>query len=82
MGPGNMLESNTGEGFGQIVGNHIVGCQGITHAAERPIKLVNHKFKVAEDEGMGGSQVMKEAKANDKGFVFGLIIGAVEIQLE
>ncbi|KAM1833046.1 hypothetical protein ACFX13_022907 [Malus domestica] len=62
--------------------NHVVGCQGTTHAAERPIKLVNHKFGVTKDEGTGGSQVMKDAKADDKGFVFGLVIGAVKIQFE
>ncbi|KAM2078100.1 hypothetical protein ACFX1R_025799 [Malus domestica] len=82
MDPGNMFERNTVEGLGQIAGNHVVGCQGTTHAAERPIKLVNHKLRVVEDEGTGGPQVMKEAKADDKGFIFGLIIGAVKIQLK
>ncbi|KAM1751400.1 hypothetical protein ACFX11_009522 [Malus domestica] len=77
-----MFERNTVEGFGQIAGNHVVGCQGTTYAAKRPVKLVNHEFRIAEDEGTGGPQVMKEAKADDKGFIFGLIIGAVEIQLK
>ncbi|KAM0989625.1 hypothetical protein ACFX2A_013675 [Malus domestica] len=77
-----MFKCNTVEGFGQIAGNHVVGCQGTTYALKRTIKLVNHKFRVAEDEGTGRLQVMKDSKPDDKGFVFGLIICAFKIQLE
>ncbi|KAM1755467.1 hypothetical protein ACFX12_007794 [Malus domestica] len=78
----NMFKCNTVEGFGQIAGGHVVRCQGTTHASKRPIQLVNHKFGVAKDEGTGCPQVMKDAKTDDEGFVFGLIICAFKIQLE
>ncbi|KAM1815821.1 hypothetical protein ACFX12_000294 [Malus domestica] len=78
----NMFKCNTIEGFGQIAGDNVIGCQGATHALKRTIKLVNHKFGVAEDESTGHPQVMKDSKADDKGFVLGLVICAFEIQLE
>ncbi|KAM2674248.1 hypothetical protein EV2_015465 [Malus domestica] len=77
-----MFKYYTVEAFDQIAGGHLVRCQGTTHASKRPIKLVNHEFRVAEDEGTGCPQVMKDAKVDNKGFVFGLIICAFKIQLE
>lgn len=77
-----MLECDSLKWLGQIGGNHVIRHQSTTHATKSAIKLVNQKFWVTPDEDASCSKVLKDVKADDKGFIFGLIIRTIEIQLQ